>query len=385
MQWPVILNVLHSICLEVPQFYQNKRLCAHYGATISSGEIKVQPSLTTAVMCVAQTLKAGGPIHFSDVRGMILKQYGVALSDHSVLATLGRMEEVTICDTGMYVHYANLSFSEEDLIQIRDSVATCLENEGCFVSSKVLFERLHDKLQHFDDLNHYLILGIAQDDERFVTKRGNMVGLIDFNIEETFISLEDEVCDLVRDHGPISILDIVDRMSATRKLCNDSGVRLILSGQPWIVEVGYRKYDVIDRLFSDKEEMQRYILAIKISLLGGVKSKFAISEDLRAVGLSKATPEVVGSLLANVDHVAEKSLVRLVSMDVELGTYATLAGVALGKKGHAGTLSSASPSYAAEWMEELSSLDSRFLPFKNSNPQAAEHTELRAILDEFNF
>jgi hypothetical protein len=71
-----------------------------------------------------------------------------------------------------------------------------------------------------------VILGLVQDGERFVVKRGLMVDLQHFDPEETFVSLEETIHNLVAEHGPIAVPEIVQRMAEERKV-HDAGIALI--------------------------------------------------------------------------------------------------------------------------------------------------------------
>lgn len=374
--WPFVFEAFRKHCAGVPQFYQDTRLSTRYSAVFSGSTLDRPPTLSTYAMCECLALKAGEPFHYSDLRSNIQRHFGVVLTAHHVLATLGRMKEVAICGPGIYVHYENLHYSDQDRLRICDVAYAFLNDANCFVSSKVLFARLNAQLEQFEGMNHYLLMGIVQDDNRFVTKRGNMVGLSSFDIDQTFVALEDEVCELVKKFGPISIPEIMDRMSETRKLCNDSGVRLILSSQPWIVETGYKTYDTSWRVLGSEAEFQRYVLAAKIALLGGTKSSYAIATELKSVGLQKATSELVSALMESVEHTLVGSAYRLLDMNDELEEYEAFAQKALHRNE---VLDSDSERFAA-----LKALDCRFKTAPSETIDTP-NSELGAILAEFNF
>ena len=376
-EMPITLEGFAQSCPDVPSFYWIKRLCKRYDASICDGNLVQQPALSTYFMCESLAQSAGGPFHFSELCSRIQERYGKTLAGHTVLATLGRMKEVAICGPGLYVHYDHLPFSIADRDHLCAVVEDTLNAEGCFLSSKVLFARLKNRFADFPGLNHYLLMGIVQDDTRFITKRGNMVGLNSFDIDATFTLLEDEVCNLVREFGPITIPEIMKHLSSKRELCNDSGIRLILSSEPWIVEVGLRSYDANWRILGSEQELDRYTLGVKVSLIGGPKGSFAIADDLRAVGLVKATPELVCSILESIDHVLVGASYRIENLEEELEAYAKYAEEKL-------SVNPSKESVTNDSMLKYVALDRRF---KSGAEQRVDNanSELGAILAEFEF
>jgi RNA polymerase primary sigma factor len=385
-QWPVGFSQLINNSRLVPQFYVIDHLCRNYGAEMDGCEFKTLPRLSTHDMCIGALLNATGPTHLTDLRALIFRSFGRDLAEPTIAAHVGRSKEAAICGPGTYVHYKNIPYTEQLLEQVRYAVFTYLQEQGNFISSKVIFERLFvPKVQMYpSDFNHYLMMGIVQDDERFLTKRGNMVGLSSFDLDETYISLEDEVRNLVLDQGPISIPEIIANLSATRKLCNDTGIRLILSQTPSVVRVGPRTFDSIHRFFRNTSDFEDYVLAIKISLMVRAKGNYAVAEDLTALGLSQATPYVVESLLNVIEHTTIHGTHSLAKLDNELSTYKTIADDCLTEGASREELVRRLQGIDLR-AEKLTRLDRRFCPLGNAAEPIVPGSELRSILYEFGF
>lgn len=387
--WPIELSTLIVSCPPIPRFFIEKCLEDLYSAKISDSRLEIQPSLSTADMCTHVLLKAHKPLHISEIRALAAKYFGKDIPEPLVNATAGRLKEAAIAAPGTYVHYANLSYSDQVLTHIRHVVHRHLAEQSCFIGSKVLFDRLF--LKHTsaypEGFNHYLMMGIVQDDQRFVTKRGNMVGLASFDLQKTYISLEDEVRNVVLSDGPISIPEIVARLASTRKLCNDSGVRLILSHTPTIIQVGHRTYDSLHRFFTSREEYDDLVTAIQVNLLFRPKSVYALSQELISLGFARASTEVVESLLNAMDDINKtKDAYTIKSARQELCSYRDISSKCLADGADCSILlARLQEGMPLKLAERMVRLDYRLSLSRNDEAETVNTSELSSILDEFDF
>jgi len=390
LQQPLPLTlekVLESIT-SVPAFYIRDYFSQKWGLESEDAGVSAANYGTTR-MCIDVLRKAGGPLHCSDVQARIFSNFHVELEEHAINATLGRLKETVITGPGTYALYECLPFTSEEIKSIREVALQHLAAKGLFLSSKLLFdEAFASSDQDYSGvLNHYTVMGIVQDDERFVTKRGNMIGLATFDLSATYLPLQDEIRKLVQDHGPITLQEIAQRLSDTRRLCNDSGIRQVLSQSSDIIQIGPRTFDVLHRFFESREEYEKVVLAIRISLLEGKKTTFAIATDLDSLSFSRATPHLIESLLQSMEEVQSAGGVHhLTEMSDELAKYRDAAITAL-QDDHPRDklLSSSAIGINRERLIELSSLDSRFLRIpvlSNSTPDVGE---LASIIRDFDF
>jgi hypothetical protein len=231
-----------------------------------------------------------------------------------------------------------------------------------------------------------LLLGFAQNDTRFITKRGNMIGLVGFDITKTYISLEDEVRNIVLEHGPISVNDIVAHMAATRKLCNDGSVKLVLINSPEIIQVGHRVYDSLHRFFADRDEYEALVLALRIALLAGTRSVYAVAEEMATLGLRKASSEVIGSILSAADDITQvNGMYRLSAPSSELQGYQELALACLAEGGVERLRQEASAAFGSEMATRFIRFDRRFQASPPRPPNDPTASALHAILADFEF
>jgi hypothetical protein len=326
--WPLVYGDFVGQVQDVPRSHVERSLCARYQARIVDDTFIEQPRLNVQKMCLQVLASTRTPMHLTEIRAGVFRHFGVDLNLHHVTGTVGGHDAITICAPGTYVRYVDLPYSYECIEDVRAHMQAELEARQVFLNSKLLFERLFaDALASYPDgFNHYLLLGFAQDDTRFTVKRGNMIGLAGFDLAKTYISLEEEVRNIVLEHGPISINDIMTHMTATRRLCNDASVKLSLANSPELIQVGRRTYDSLHRFFADREEYDALVLALRIALLAGTKSVYALADDMAALGLPKASTEVIGSILAADDDVSEANgMFRLTVQDPPLQRYHEIA------------------------------------------------------------
>lgn len=383
---PLVMDEVLESVRSVPMFYIRDYFKRRLGAkTNDAGD--VVPTYGTSRMCIDVLRKAGGPLHTSDVRARIYAIFHIDIEEHAINAVLGRLRETLITAPGTYALYESLPYTPVQLASIRNRAHDYLAAKGAFLSSKILFDQAF--ASRLDDypgpLNHYLVMGIVQDDERFVTKRGNMVGLVTFDPSETYTPLQDEIRKIVIDHGPITIQEISARLSATRRLCNDSGIRQVLSQSSEVIRIGRRTFDSLRRFFDTRQDYDDLLLAIRISLLEKKKTTYAITQDLSRIELKKLTSHLIESMLLSMDDVrTEGDIHELVGASTELSQYNDVAMRVLGEGGMAEDISASLGDKVPDGLlARLISLDARFRTDFNAQGDSTENAELASILRDF--
>jgi hypothetical protein len=385
--WPLVYRDFIAQVSDVPRFHVAHRLSERYHAAIADDTFVRQPRLSAQKMCLQALASTRLPMHLTEIRVGVFKLFGVDLTTHHVTSIVGSHDEITVCAPGTYVRYADLPYSSERIRSIRDRVHDELQARQVFLSSTLLFERLFaaDLAACPDGFNHHLLLGFAQDDTRFVTKRGNMIGLAEFDLATTYISLEDEVHNIVLEHGPIGLNDIVAHMAATRKLCNDGSVKLALTNNNEIIQVGRRTYDSLHRFFANRDEYEALFIALRVALLGGTKSVYALADEMAALGLDKASTEVIGSILtADADVSQVEGMYRLAMQDPALQRYQEIALASLAEGGVDRLHREAEVALGGEAAARYIRFDRRFQA-RSGQQSAVVDSELHAILSDFEF
>lgn len=385
---PLTLDGVLSSVATVPGFYVRDYFQRRWGTQSEDANIGAS-SYGTTRMCIDVLRKAGGPLHTSDVRVRICALFQIDIEEHAINASLGRLRAALITAPGTYALYESLPYTAAQLRSIRDTAHQHLASKGVFVSSKLLFDQAFaPKVDEYPGkLNHYLVMGIVQDDERFTTKRGNMVGLASFDLTATYMPLQDEVRKIVIEHGPVSLQEISERLSDTRRLCNDSGIRQVLSQSPEIIRIGRRTFDSLHRFFETREVYEDLLLAVRLSLLERRKTTYAIAQDLSRLPFQKLTSHLVESLLFSMDDVrSEGDFHELVEQSDELRSYDSAVVRSLCDAGSVAVVrASLVGVLPSERVGKLTSLDTRFFIPMPSSQSSATDTELGSILRDFDF
>jgi hypothetical protein len=385
-RWPIVFKDFVADVHDVPRFYVERRLCDRYHASIVDDAFADPPRMSTQKMCLQVLASTRVPMHLTEIRAGVFRHFGVDLNLHHVTSTVGYHDAITICAPGTYARYVDLAYPDDLIKAVCLRMYDELAARQVFLNSKVLFDRLFaaDLAAYPDGFNHYLLLGFAQDDPRFVAKRGNMIGLAGFDIEKTYISLEDEVRNIVLEHGPIDVADIVAQMADTRKLCNDTGVKLILGNSPEVIQVGRRTYDSLHRFFANREEYDALVLALRIALLAGTKSVYALAEEMATLGLRKASTEVIGSILSAADDVTQANgMYRLSAPDARLQRYQQIALPSLADGDIDQLRRQVDAEFGNDTAEQFIRFDRRLHVSANPQRDSAAGSELHAILADF--
>lgn len=386
---PLVVDRVISAIANVPAFYIREFFERKWGAQYIDEPSSAIPSYGTTRMCIDVLRKAGGPLHISDVRARIYSLFNVDVEDHAINATLGRLKECTITGPGKYALYESLAYSASDIECIRSISHAHLKSKGVFLSSKILFDEVFASTseKYPVDFNHYLMMGFVQDDERFTTKRGNMIGLMSFDLAEAYTPLQDEIHRIVLEHGPITLPDISERLSATRRLCNDSGIRLVLNQWPDVIRIGRRTYDALHRFFDTRQDYDDLLLAIRISLLEKKKTTYAITQDLVLLGLVKASPQLVESMLLSMDDIlSQNGAHQLTSQDDDIVEYNEVVVQLIRKyKTREEILAALREKQPSERLEKLMSVDGRLIKDVAATAPEPEDTEIASILKGFEF
>jgi RNA polymerase primary sigma factor len=386
VHWPIPMADLYSSLISVPVFFITSYLLNSLDAVIQNDQLLRLESLRSTTMCIKVLRQEKRPLHTSEIRARLHELFKKDVDERAIGATLGRLKEALIVDPGTYALYEHLPYTASDLKNIRDSVFSYLTDKSLYVSSKIIFDVLFRRggYQFPLGFNDYIVLGVVQDDERFVTKRGNMIGLASFKLSETFSSLEDEVHSIIDEHGPISIREVRALLSETRKLCNDSGIRNILDSSSEIICVGKSTYDTLYRFFENRQEYDRLKLAIQLILMQHDKSAYAVSKELNQLGFTSYSLDTLESIIKTTEGVSEES--GTYSIDVQeksLIEYNNLVSHELSKNTDLGRIKDIlTYELEDELVREYSSLDLRLLDKGAAiNDQSA--SEVKSILDQF--
>lgn len=256
-------------------------------AIIDNGFIVKQNKLSSKPRLIYVLRRAGHGLHTSQIRARHKDMFGFDISEHALSAVLGRLEEALIVDRGVYDIYENLNLSRDDLAKIRERSLNFLKCQSEYVSAKIIYSSVFSSDTHKfgTEFSDYMLLGILQDDERFSVRRGLMVGIAGSEVEKNYVSLFDQVTQIVIDYGPVSIADISEKMKDTRKLYS-TNIAVVFNTSPEIVSTKeYGLYDLTERVLGTEEEIFYLDIALELALLDSAKSSHVLEASLRTVGI----------------------------------------------------------------------------------------------------
>lgn len=279
---PIRLSQIESMLPDYPLSEIKAELSGRFDATFDGDIVKLAARLPMSIRCVLILREAGHAMHCDEVRARMHEIFAKDESIHHIGSTLARLEEVLIVERGTYDLYENLSLTDKDLGDIRDRTLRHLENIGGFVSAKVLFSGLFQgETERFGiAFGPYMLLGIVQDDERFETKRGLMIGLASDDKKSEFRGLgEDVLAVLTEGQRSMTLVEIAEELEGRRDVLTTS-ISIGLDNSPEAVSVGRGRFDLTVRAIGQEERQADLILACSVALASGPKTAFALSEVL---------------------------------------------------------------------------------------------------------
>lgn len=285
LNWPISLEAL---AVKIPEYNKESiesSLVQDFDAVIADGYIRViRKNLRSSQRMVMVLKYAGRALSLSEVRAFHNQMFEQDVAEHLIGAVLGRLEEALIVERGKYNLYENLEFSSKEVDQIRQECFQYLNERKIYVSAKRIFDEIYLGRHSYNaEFNPYMLMGILQDDSRFVCKRGLMIGLSTFS-EEDFVGLTEKICTIVDNHGPIDLKSIQEHLSADRKVL-DVTVLTMLDDSAEHIKISPATYDRIDRVIGNKNDLAKLKHAIEIALIDGDLTIFSLQNRLEAVGV----------------------------------------------------------------------------------------------------
>ena len=321
IDYPCSLTELEALLTGLPTAAIIASLKDDFDAIVNDGVVHIPcHNLQSSLRLVLALRYAGRSISLSEARFFHSLLFKADMKEHAIGAILGRLEEALIVDRGKYALYENISLNSAEVAQIREKSWQYLNHINTYVSVKCIFDTIFLGKHSFGaDFNAYMLLGILQDDNRFTSKRGLMLGLDTFR-EQDFVGLNEQIYSFVDTHGPVNIRAIQEYLSKNRKVF-DGTVTIVLDSSPDYVKVSPSTYMRLDKAVGDYQIINKLKYAIELSLIESDLSIFSLMERLHQVGLD-LNKYVVISWLDKQDNIdRKKSIVRLAKPSPEIQEY----------------------------------------------------------------
>ena len=317
------MTAVASLIPDYPFSVIKDELSESLEASFEGDIICAAPRLPSSVRCILILREAGRAMHCDEIRARMYEVFGKDESIGQIGNTLAGLMEALIVERGIYDLYENLSLTHGDLTEIRDRTLRHLETVGGFISAKVLFSQLFQgETERFGiAFGPYMLLGILQDDERFDTKRGLMIGLASEDGKNEFRGLgEDVLAVLLEARRSMTLVEIANELEGRRDVLTTS-ISIGLESSPDAVSVGRGRFDLTLRAIGNDERQADLILACAISLANGQKTAFALSEILSSVWGEIQTRPLLSFLSNRHTFEVDKNIVTLVELPEVVAEY----------------------------------------------------------------
>jgi RNA polymerase primary sigma factor len=295
-KWPVSVE---SICTLLPMYssaHIESCLRDQFDARVVDGNImQICNGLTaderlTIILC---NQECGLPT--KEIANIHLSMFGSNLTDGIIINTLGQSGKALITARGTYDLYRNLKFTEVQLSEIRDEVFEFVNRKQRFLSAKIVYAALFSGRAMTDkNFNPYMLYGIIQDDERFLCKRGLMIGLRNF-VEEKFIGLRETIFSIVDDHGPLTIAAIQRALSDHREVFG-STISMMLENSENYIKSGRGNYDRIDRVIGNDIQPDELRMCMELMLADRPLDIVSVQSNLGSLEIRLPTRAILSLL-----------------------------------------------------------------------------------------
>lgn len=320
-KWPLKLTELENLIPEISTAALMDSLKQDFEAVIDGDTILISgEKLKSSLRIILALRYAGRAVTLSEARYFHNQLFGTDINEHVAGAILGRLAEALIVERGKYALYETIQISMEEINSIREKCWNYLNEKQTYTSTKRIFEDIFIGTHSYGaDFNSYMLLGILQDDNRFVCKRGLMLGLNSFS-EKDFISLTEQIHGIVSKHGPIDIKGIQEQLSEHRKVL-DITVGIMLDNSEEYIKIAPSTYDHVSKVIGKQADCEKLTSSIEISLLEGDLSVFSLQERLEAVKLEIPKYPLLSWLDKKENISRKKSIVHLDAPSTDVQEY----------------------------------------------------------------
>lgn len=323
---PIRLSEIAAALPDYPLSEITGELSARFEASIEGDFVRAASRLPATVRCILILREAGRAMHCDEIRARMHEVFAKDESIHHIGSTLSGMEEALIVERGTYDLYENLSLTDGDLQEIRDRTLSHLERVGGFISAKVLFSDLFQgETERFGiSFGPYMLLGIVQDDERFVTKRGLMIGVATDENKSEFRGLGEEVMAVLTEaQRSMTLVEIAQELEGRRDVLTTS-ISIGLENSPEAVSVGRGHFDLVGRAIGPDERQTDLILACAIALANGPRTAFALSELLSPIWGEIQTRPLLSFLKNRAIFDVDKKIVSVTKLPEAVAKYVAI-------------------------------------------------------------
>lgn len=330
VHWPLRLSEMLRQCPAVPEPYVIRYLQKRYQATIDGDRVVEIHKLPVPAMCLYALQEAGRPLKLREIAATVDALFGKKLVMNVVNAQVNRLENALIVDRGTYALYDSLGLGSGRIQEARDRCHGILSEQGGFLKSEMLLSALADNAAELaEPLTQYSLHGVLQDDDRFITKRGLMVGLVEN--EEAFESLGEMVQAVLREKGPLTVAQVVAEIAPSRPVTAVS-VQQAIGSNPGLISIGNGLHTHVAN-YIDTAELDDLLLACRLCLADGKKTLFTLHRWIQKLNRFDISKAALDSILAGSDDIeVDGREAGLIEPDDRIKQYAKVLQCAEGER-----------------------------------------------------
>jgi len=163
------------------------------------------------------------PMKLEEIQNDIDEIFDMKANIHAIDSALNNSALTALVDSGTHTLMENIDINSNQLGLIKEFSKKLLQAMNVFVSSSVIYREMSKLDNFYSDfgnlISEYLLISILKNDKNFVAKRGNMVGLNNEEFIAKYVSLTEEIINLLKKEDRSMTADeICDSLSATRVL-----------------------------------------------------------------------------------------------------------------------------------------------------------------------
>ena len=320
--WPVTIEYLLRTVEGVPTAFVGYVLRERLGATVRAGQLTriLKLKETQKMIFCLRLLRRHA--HADEIARVYKDLFGEPISLHNAASVLQRLSEALIVNRGEYCLYEYLWFDDDQIATFLNECVGYLKKKDHYVSTAVINDELFSHSYTADKMNKYVLLGIMKDDDRFVTRRGFMVALATKAEQLSFQSLDTTIYEIVKTYGPIGVAGIRRVLKGRRRVL-DVTIFIALGRDSRILKLPGSVFNLSDRIFSHQAQRTDLEDAIRLCLLDGPRTVFAVVSMLRTndtfAGF-EISPEIVYSVvwhMQDVDKIADQLSLSCCSQELQ--------------------------------------------------------------------
>jgi hypothetical protein len=205
---------------------------------------------------------------FNEIQIYLLETFELNISTRLISSALNYLPEAIMVGRDTFSRYTtidSLNLSDEITTSLKKFVFDYLMERQEYLSAQIIFNEVNfraERHEYDSILSAYVLFEICKLDDRFISRRGSMLGLSNESFKGVFKPLTIEIVDLMKKlNRPLTAGDITRELSSTRVLIDAAVSALLDANNSGFFEkrvVGYFLTDDQRHLEIDESKFEEY-------------------------------------------------------------------------------------------------------------------------------